>query len=239
MSIKNNNSPSLFRVKNSLGTLESDIMNVIWKRKKAYVKEVAETLRFNRPIAYTTVMTVMDKLFKKGFLTRHKIGKAYQYRPVAPRHIFMNKALSAILYDLIANYGRAKVFLSATHLSLSNFPQFSFSFKLSSKVAPYKKPAWYGLTFTTLSTFFLYSIWELLENLEFFGTMDYLRLSLAEPSLFFTHFNLVTPAILESLPIVNLSTTVIFLALFTLLINKLVKLLDFKTNIFPKLGGVV
>lgn len=232
----NNNTPPLFSVKDSLGPLESDVMNVIWKKKKAYVREVVETLRLKRSLAYTTVMTVMDKLFKKGFLKREKIGKAYQYCPVAPRDIFANKALSLVLHDLITNHGRAKVLFSAMHLSLLNF---RFSFGLSSKLALHKKPAWYGLTFTALSAFFLYSFWELLKNLEFFGTMSYLKLSLAEPRLVFNHFNLMVPAIIESLPIVNLSTTVIFLALFALIARRLIKLLDLKMTIFPKLGGAV
>lgn len=232
MKVKNNNCPFLFKVKNSLGTLESDVMNVIWKKKKTSVKEVTETLRFNRPIAYTTTMTVMDKLFKKGFLTREKIGKAYRYCPVAPRHIFVNEALSAILQDLIASYGKAKVLFSGIRLALLHF---RFSYELGSKIAPYKKPMWYGSALTVLSTFFLYSIWELLQNLEFFGAMGYIRLFLAEPRLIFNHFGFIIPAILESLPTVNLLTTIILLVLFVLLINKLVKLLELKTNIFFKI----
>jgi len=239
MNTKNDKIPNLFKVETSLGTLESDVMNVIWKEKKVYVREVAEILRFKRPIAYTTVMTVMDKLFKKRFLARKKIGKAYQYRPVAPRDIFANKALSLVLHNLVTNHGKVKVLLSATRLSLPNFLLFSFSFGLSSKVAPYKKPAWYGLTFTVFSAFFLFSFWELLKNIGFFGTISYLRLSLTEPALVSNHLNLVIPAILESLPIVNLSATLIFLVFLALSAKKLVKLLDLKTTIFPKLGGAV
>ncbi|TMR95794.1 BlaI/MecI/CopY family transcriptional regulator [Nonomuraea basaltis] len=66
----------------SLGDLESAIMDRLWSyHRPASVRDVLEDLRRDREIAYTTVMTVMDKLYKKGLLKRHPQGKAYIYEP--------------------------------------------------------------------------------------------------------------------------------------------------------------
>ncbi|MGI8868388.1 MAG: BlaI/MecI/CopY family transcriptional regulator [Mycobacteriales bacterium] len=68
------------------GDLESQIMDRLWSwQHPATVREVLEDLRSEREIAYTTVMTVMDNLHRKGWLHRDRDGRAYRYRPVASR----------------------------------------------------------------------------------------------------------------------------------------------------------
>lgn len=66
---------------NSLGPLEADIMQVIWKIQKATVQDVYDELSRDRTIAYNTVMTVMTRLAQKGVLKRQKDGRAYLYFP--------------------------------------------------------------------------------------------------------------------------------------------------------------
>jgi predicted transcriptional regulator len=66
-----------------------------WNRPVT-VREVLEDLRDDRSIAYTTVMTVMDNLHQKGWLTRRQEGRAYRYEPVSTRAAYsaalMNEA---------------------------------------------------------------------------------------------------------------------------------------------------
>lgn len=66
-----------------LGELEQQIMAVLWRsRKPLLVRDVQEALRAqNRDLAYTTVMTVMDRLAKKEALERELDGRAWRYRP--------------------------------------------------------------------------------------------------------------------------------------------------------------
>ncbi|MEW9547299.1 BlaI/MecI/CopY family transcriptional regulator [Nonomuraea sp. NPDC050783] len=72
-----------------LGELESTIMDHMWARRRpASVREVLEELRRDRGIAYTTVMTVMDKLHTKGLLRREAVGRAYVYEPVSSREAY-------------------------------------------------------------------------------------------------------------------------------------------------------
>lgn len=68
------------------GRLERAIMDVIWAGERPYaVREVRERLRYARPVAYTTVMTVMSILHGKGVLRREKHGRAWHYWPAEAR----------------------------------------------------------------------------------------------------------------------------------------------------------
>ena len=68
------------------GDLEMAIMQVMWAGDRPYVvREVRERMQYGRPLAYTTVMTVMNTLHRKGVLHREKLGRAWQYWPVEAR----------------------------------------------------------------------------------------------------------------------------------------------------------
>ena len=68
------------------GELEATIMDRMWSRGgSATVRDVYEELRAGRDIAYTTVMTVMDNLHRKGWLDRERDGRAWRYRPTTSR----------------------------------------------------------------------------------------------------------------------------------------------------------
>ncbi|MGI5214293.1 BlaI/MecI/CopY family transcriptional regulator [Plantactinospora sp. CA-290183] len=72
-----------------LGDLERAVMDVLWDRSAGApdgvtVREVAEVLR-DRELAYTTVMTVLDRLAGKGMVEREREGRAWRYRPAASR----------------------------------------------------------------------------------------------------------------------------------------------------------
>jgi predicted transcriptional regulator len=70
-------------LENSLGALEREVMDVVWDRGETSVKDVGA--RLSSAVAYTTVMTTMDRLFKKQLLTRRKVGRAFVYRAAATR----------------------------------------------------------------------------------------------------------------------------------------------------------
>jgi BlaI family penicillinase repressor len=64
---------------------ELAIMKVVWKLDKATVRDVYETLRAKRTIAYTTVMTMMKILEEKGYLKKARVERAFVYKPSRPR----------------------------------------------------------------------------------------------------------------------------------------------------------
>lgn len=63
----------------ALGTLEMEVMEILWARGESNVSDVVQKLE--RPLAYTTVMTTLDRLFKKNLLDRRKSGRAFVYSP--------------------------------------------------------------------------------------------------------------------------------------------------------------
>jgi predicted transcriptional regulator len=64
-----------------LAPLELDCMNTLWPIGEGTVREIRDQLAPRRPRAYTTIMTIMDRLARKGIVERHKKGRAYIYRP--------------------------------------------------------------------------------------------------------------------------------------------------------------
>jgi BlaI family penicillinase repressor len=72
------------RTKPGLGARELAVMKVVWRLEEASVREVYETLRKRRTVAYTTVMTMMSTLEAKGYLKKRADGRAFRYRPARP-----------------------------------------------------------------------------------------------------------------------------------------------------------
>lgn len=62
-----------------LAPLELDCMNTLWPLGEATVREIRDGLAARRPRAYTTIMTIMDRLARKGVVERRKVGRAYKY----------------------------------------------------------------------------------------------------------------------------------------------------------------
>lgn len=75
----------------SLGKLEAEIMERVWRRQEASVREVHA--EYASRLAYTTVMTTLDRLYKKGLLSRRKQGRAFYYSARISREGF-NRALA-------------------------------------------------------------------------------------------------------------------------------------------------
>lgn len=69
-----------------MGDLERDVMAKLWDaREPLTVRQVHELLSRDRDLAYTTVMTVLDRLAKKGLVTQQKADRAYRYAPAQTR----------------------------------------------------------------------------------------------------------------------------------------------------------
>ncbi|MGA4670664.1 BlaI/MecI/CopY family transcriptional regulator [Propionibacteriaceae bacterium Y1923] len=81
-----------------LGELEAAIMQVLWSSNEPMsVRAVYEQLAEQRKLAYTTVMTVLDRLAKKGRVTRTQEGRAWIYSPSATHSTMVVEAMSELL----------------------------------------------------------------------------------------------------------------------------------------------
>jgi BlaI family transcriptional regulator, penicillinase repressor len=63
-----------------LAPLELECLSVLWPLGEGTVREIHRALAASRPRAYTTVLTIMDRLEQKGIVTRRKVGKAFHYQ---------------------------------------------------------------------------------------------------------------------------------------------------------------
>ncbi|CAN5181248.1 BlaI/MecI/CopY family transcriptional regulator [soil metagenome] len=81
----------------NLGSLEAKIMRVAWEHAGVYVS-VREMLgRLDDDLAYTTVMTVMNRLYEKGLLLRRREGRAWSYRPATSREAYAAATMAEAL----------------------------------------------------------------------------------------------------------------------------------------------
>lgn len=92
-------------IRQVLGDLEADIMELVWKQSPASVRDVYERLAKKRSIAYTTVMTVMSRLAEKGLLERQQHGRAYLYVPSCSREEFCEDTISTVMQGLLGGFG--------------------------------------------------------------------------------------------------------------------------------------
>lgn len=77
--------------------LELACLTILWKRGEADVAEVREALRETRPLAYTTVMTVLERLSRKGMVTRYKSGRSFRYAPARDREEMRALAIEQLI----------------------------------------------------------------------------------------------------------------------------------------------
>ena len=90
-----------------LGDLESEVMDVVWDRERASVRQVLETLNARRPtpIAYTTVLTVMQRLAEKGILERRRASNTDHYAARQSRETFFAESSGRIVRALVEDFG--------------------------------------------------------------------------------------------------------------------------------------
>ena len=110
------NKPSPRRRLLDLAPLELDCMNTLWPVGEATVREIRDGLAARRPRAYTTIMTIMDRLARKGVVERVKSGRAYVYRARLTADEARTQALGQVLENF---FGGSKEALLA-HLGGGN-----------------------------------------------------------------------------------------------------------------------
>jgi predicted transcriptional regulator len=92
-----------------LGELESAVMEALWAESGLTVNEVEERLREKREIAHTTVLTTLDRLYRKGYLTREKQAKAFVYAPRYTREEFERGLTQEVLGALLNQFTESAV----------------------------------------------------------------------------------------------------------------------------------
>jgi predicted transcriptional regulator len=92
-------------LRKTLGALEREILSCCWAHSDLTVREACALLP--SPVAYTTVMTTMDRLFKKGLLSRQKVGRAFVYNATATREELEGTVAAELVESLLSGDGGA------------------------------------------------------------------------------------------------------------------------------------
>lgn len=77
--------------------LEMLCLKALWSLDGGNVKAVQQIVARSRPLAYTTIMTVLERLVRKGKLTRRKVGRAFVYTPQASRDAMRRAAIRELV----------------------------------------------------------------------------------------------------------------------------------------------
>lgn len=90
----------------ALPDLEAEVMDEVWRHEEVTVRDVLEALnRGPKKRAYTTIMTIMNRLETKGMVKRRRSGKSDIYRPVVAREDYLEARAGAEVDGLVADFG--------------------------------------------------------------------------------------------------------------------------------------
>lgn len=89
----------MFVGEHALGPLEGELLLLLWSRGDATVRELLRDAKLD--YAYTTVMTTLDRLYKKGVLVRTLEGKAFRYRPAQTQEEYERQDVAEALQALM------------------------------------------------------------------------------------------------------------------------------------------
>jgi len=93
-----------------LGPLETRLLDLLWRQERAVsVRHIQLALP---GLAYTTVMTTLDRLYRKGVLLRHKDGRAFLYEPRCTRDEMLGELVTHHVTELLGASGESAVILS-------------------------------------------------------------------------------------------------------------------------------
>jgi predicted transcriptional regulator len=106
-----------------LPPLELEAMKSLWALGKGTVSDVQQRMGRTRELAYTTVMTLLDRLAKKGVVSRRKQSRSYVYKPVLERQDALELALDRLVYDFFNDSRQdLRAHLLGTHLPGADAP---------------------------------------------------------------------------------------------------------------------
>lgn len=89
----------------SLGKLEQDTLEEVWRRGEMSVRELHQA--FEERAAYTTLMTTLDRLYRKGLLARRKEGRAFLYSPRVSRAEFEQGVAEDVIEGLLGRSAKS------------------------------------------------------------------------------------------------------------------------------------
>ncbi len=91
----------------SLGSLEKKVMDIVWECGRCSGRQIEEKLRKKRKIAYTTVATILQRLYAKGLVERSEKGIAYIYSPKLSKESYARSVVKSFFKRFVGSFGDA------------------------------------------------------------------------------------------------------------------------------------
>jgi predicted transcriptional regulator len=98
-----------------LAPLELECMSVLWPLGEGTVRDIHRQLAASRPRAYTTIMTIMDRLAHKGIVTRRRVGRAYRYQA----NLSADEARVSAIEKIVTGFFDGSAEALAAHLAVA------------------------------------------------------------------------------------------------------------------------
>lgn len=92
-----------------LGEVQAEVMDVFWRRGSATVRDVVDELSARRPHAYTTVLTLISRLWARGLLTREPEGRGFRYQAACTREQLLDELSGELIERLFSDFGEIGV----------------------------------------------------------------------------------------------------------------------------------
>lgn len=105
----------------SLSNLEQKVMEIVWKYRECSVRVVHKQLNKRRKLAYTTVATILQRLFDKGLVQRKRQGLAYIYSPKLSKELYSKSLAGSFLHKFINSFG--DVAIASFAASIESLPK--------------------------------------------------------------------------------------------------------------------
>ncbi len=92
-----------------LSPLEQEVMTIVWELKKCSIRDVLRKLELQKKLAYTTVATLLQRLFEKGQVNRSSSGAVLSYTPKVTKEMYGRKMAMSFIKTLMSSYGEAVI----------------------------------------------------------------------------------------------------------------------------------
>lgn len=89
----------------SLGELEKEVMDILWEHKNCSARDVLNRLQKERSLAYTTVATILQRLFDKGLVKRNDDKSGFIYSPKLSKESYSKNIAQSFLKKFIDSFG--------------------------------------------------------------------------------------------------------------------------------------
>lgn len=93
----------------SISPLEQEVMNVVWELKRCSIREVVEKLNLEKKLAYTTVATLLQRLFEKGLVSRINHGAVLSYTSKVSKEMYGKKMARSFIQTFMSSFGEAAI----------------------------------------------------------------------------------------------------------------------------------